>query len=275
VRLDGKLLAVLEVSLFETAFFVSAWLLERGGGYGWYSKTVMIILGLAGLALHGLKGRYSPLPRNLARSLLWSAAVAALLLGGALAAIAASALAGTLRPVDPLAVLVDLAWFTVFVGFAEELFFRGYVQARLNEAFDSTYGSFLGVRFEWHQGTLITGVLFFGLPHLLTGVNPFTGYFHVGAATILMTLSACFMGVVWGVLKEETGGIILPAVFHGLLDFATFSVARATGIMFSAAAVGAALFLFFTYLLPRMLQEEEPAAPRARGFTSTPRGRPR
>ncbi len=248
-----KYLAVAEAAAFEAAFLLLAWLLEPRGGYGWYSKAVMILLALAGLAIHGLRGRYNPLPRDTSFSLFWAASLALLFLCAAGLAAAAASLAGSLRLVDPGILLVDLVWFMVFVGFAEELFFRGYIQARLNEAFTSTYRSFLGIRFEWHQGTLITGLAFFGLPHLLTGVNPFRGSVHFDAATLLITASACFMGVVWGVIKERTGGVLVPAVFHGLLDFTVFGVGRATGPLFSAAAAGLVLFVFFTYMLPRML----------------------
>ena len=40
-----------------------------GGGHGWHSKVVMIILGVFGLFLHGLRGRNNPLPRDLGFSL--------------------------------------------------------------------------------------------------------------------------------------------------------------------------------------------------------------
>jgi len=99
----------------------------------------------------------------------------------------------------------DALCYPVMVGFAEELLFRGYVQSRLNEVLTREYGSLIGFRFTWHQGTLITAIFYFGLPHLLTDINPFTGDFEVGAGTVLIALSACFLRMIFGVMREKTG----------------------------------------------------------------------
>jgi len=256
VRLAGVLGAVLEVSVFEALSLLSAWFFESvaGGGYGWHSKAVMIVLGILGLFLHGLRGRYNPLPRDLGFSLKQSGYVAVLFLSCSAAAVAFFMFLGSFRSVDAEALLLDIIWFLVFVGFAEELFFRGYVQERLNEVFTGKFDGFLGVRFEWHRGTLISGVFFFGLPHLLGAVNPFTGRFSLDYVLLGVTASACFMGVVLGVIKEKTGGILLPAVIHGLLDFTTFSVGKVTGLLLSSIASAAALFLFFAFLYERILR---------------------
>jgi len=129
VAVLGVLRAVLEVSVFEALFFLSAWFFEAvmGEGYGWYSKAVMIVLGVFCLFLHGLRGRYNPLPRDLKFSLKWSGYVAVLFLSCSVTAVAFSAFLGFFRSVDAKALPLDLVWFLVFVGFAEELFFRGYV----------------------------------------------------------------------------------------------------------------------------------------------------
>ncbi|RJS90809.1 hypothetical protein CW705_05275 [Candidatus Bathyarchaeota archaeon] len=68
-----------------------------------------------------------------------------------------------------------------------------------------------------------------------------------------VTASACFIGVVLGVIKEKTGGVLLPAVIHGLLDFTTFGVGRVTGLLLSGIASAAALFLFFAFLFEKIL----------------------
>ena len=251
----GVLEAVLEVSVFEALFFLSAWFFEAavGGGYGWYSKAVMIVLGFLGLLLHRARGRYNPLPRDLGFSLKWSARVGLLFLACSAVAVAVSVFLGFFRPVDAGGLLLDFVWFLVFVGFAEELFFRGYVQERLNEVSTGKFGTFLGVRFEWHKGTLIAGVFFFGLAHLLGAVNPLTGRFALDTVLLGVTASACFMGVALGVIKEKTGGVLLPAVIHGLLDFTTFGVGRVTGLLLSGIASAAALFLFFAFFFERIL----------------------
>lgn len=65
---------VWEVSVFETLFFLYAWFFEAvvDGEYGWYSKAVMIVLGVLGLLLHGARRRYNLLPRYIGFSLKWS-----------------------------------------------------------------------------------------------------------------------------------------------------------------------------------------------------------
>ncbi|RLE58239.1 MAG: hypothetical protein DRJ35_08260 [Thermoprotei archaeon] len=256
--MSEKLKALIEVSILETVFFIIAWFFEAvlGNGYGWYSKSVMIILALLGLVVHGFRGRYNPMPKNLVFSLKWSAAIGVLFLFDILVALILSLFLGSFKAPNIYGILVDLVWFMVFVGFAEELFFRGYIQERLNDAFSERFKSILGVKFEWHQGTLIAGVMFFGIPHLLVAWNPFTGRLALSATIVAVAVSASFMGVIWGVLKEKTGGVILPAVFHGLLDFSVFGVGQMTGMLASGIASGIGVFVFFAFLFEKILHSD-------------------
>ncbi len=250
-----KLKALVEVSVLEAVFFVIAWFFEavQGSGYGWYSKSIMIILAFLGLAMHRFRGRYNLLSRNLKSSLKWSVIVSVLFLFSILAAVLLSLFFGIFKAINISEILVNLVWFMVFVGFAEELFFRCYVQERLNEVFNKKFKSILGVRFEWHQGTLITGVLFFGIPHILVKWNPFTGHLTFGIETVAIAASASFMGVIWGILKEKTGDVILPTVFHGLLDFSVVGISRMTGILASSITSSIGIFIFFAFLFEKIL----------------------
>jgi len=258
VALSDVLKAVLEVSVFVSVFFVCAWYLQAviGGGYGWYSKAVMILLGVVGVLLHRGDEGFRLAPRDLGFSLKWSGYTLLLFLLPSLLAVAFSGVLGVFRPQEPRTVLVDAVWYFVFVGLAEELFFRGYVQPRLNEVFTAKYKSILWVKFEWTQGTLVTGVFFFGIPHLLAAVNPFTCYVNFTPIVLMVVLSACFLGVVLGVIREKTEGILLPTVLHGAIDFSTFSVGRFTGLALSGAASAFALFLFFAAFFEKILTEE-------------------
>jgi CAAX protease family protein len=91
----------------------------------------------------------------------------------------------------------------VFVGFLEELFFRGYVQSRLNEGIGTPF-RWRGIEFGY--GLLLTAVVF-GLFHPLTAPDPswpwglWTGMF----------------GLVLGFVREKTGGFLAPAVIHSVL----------------------------------------------------------
>jgi len=250
--------AVLEVSVAEASFFVVAWYFQSiaTGGYGWYSKSFMILIGMIAILLHGKPQKYGLTLRNLRFSLKWCIYVILIFLSTSLAALFASMFFGFFRTVSLRVLLVDLVWFFLFVGFAEELFFRGYVQSRLNEVFRKKYGKILWVDFEWSEGTLITGVFFFGLAHILVGVNPFTGRMAITPAAVMITAFACFMGVVFGVLAEKTGSILLPTVLHGLIDFTVFSLGRLTSLAVSNIAALAAMFLFFLLAFERLLLEE-------------------
>mgnify|MGYP000362532206 CR=1 FL=1 len=249
--------ALAEVAAVEACFLVAAWALQAINPElsGWLSKALMVLLALAGIAAHGRPGEYGLKPRSLKFSAKWCCYVLALFLAAYLAALLAISLAGGRVALNPTGLLKALAWYYLAVGFAEELFFRGYVQSRLNEVFTEKYRRFLGVDFEWTQGTLITAVFLFGLPHLLTGVNPFTKTLRVGPLTVAVTASAVFVGLVAGVLREKTGCVLLPTVLHGSITFTTFSLSSAVGLALSSTTAAAALFVFLAALLEKLLKE--------------------
>ncbi|HDH07067.1 MAG TPA: CPBP family intramembrane metalloprotease [Thermoproteales archaeon] len=250
-----KVKAILEVLVFEISFLLLAWYLQasKGSGYGWYSKAIMILLGIVGIFIHGKLREYGLVPHNFKFSLKWGAYTFLVFSLTSLAAIVVSNSMGILRKVNPHLLLIDVIWFFIFVGFAEELFFRGYIQSRLNEVFTRKYEKILGIEFKWSQGTLITGIFFFGLPHLLVAVNPFTGQVTLTPLILIITLFACFIGVILGVIRERTGDIILPTLIHGLIDFTTFGLGRFTGLMISNIATMIALFIFFLTLFEKIL----------------------
>jgi membrane protease YdiL (CAAX protease family) len=99
--------------------------------------------------------------------------------------------------------------YAVFVGFGEEILFRGYIQSRLNEVFGRPF-SFYGVSFGW--GVLITNLLF-GLMHVgivrwILGINQ--------EVTLAWGVWTIFSGMVFSFVREKTGSILAPALLHGL-----------------------------------------------------------
>lgn len=99
--------------------------------------------------------------------------------------------------------------YVVFVGFGEEIMYRGYMESRLNEVYGRPF-KFFGVSFGW--GALITNLLF-GLMHVgiirwILGVN-----YDVTWAWGLWTI---FGGMVFSFVREKTGSILAPALLHGL-----------------------------------------------------------
>jgi len=250
-----KVLALVEVTMFLLVFLISAWYFQAyfNTHYGWFSKTLMIGLGFVGILIHkNIKG-YGVVSKNLKFSLKWSLYVSLLFITVSLLFITVAFITRSITPVGLRELIIDALWFFVFVGFAEELFFRGYVQSRLNEVFTRKYESILGIKYQWSQGILITGVFLFGLPHLLTGVNPFIGCFHITPLHVGITGFACFMGIIFGILREKTGDIILPTVLHGFIDYSVFSIGKIVGLMLSNAIAFTSLLLFFMFVFRKVL----------------------
>lgn len=112
-------------------------------------------------------------------------------------------------PVTAGKALVVFLTYALFVGFGEEILYRGYMQSRLNEVFGKPY-SFFGVAFGW--GAVITA-LFFGLTHV--GVLRW-----MLGSTIEVTWAwgfwTTFGGLVFGIAREKSGSILAPALLHGL-----------------------------------------------------------
>jgi|GEM_PF-374941 len=105
--------------------------------------------------------------------------------------------------------LSALLFSVFFLALGEELLFRGYIQSRMNAVFGRPF-RFFGVRWGW--GVLIASVLF-GLMHVLNIGSIRTGTWQITWAWGFWTF---FSGLVFGFLREKTGGIIVPTLLHGL-----------------------------------------------------------
>jgi membrane protease YdiL (CAAX protease family) len=111
---------------------------------------------------------------------------------------------------------LSLSWTTVlwlFVGaaFGEEIFFRGYIQSRI----DLTWGRpwrLLG--FEFGTGLLISSLLF-GMVHALNTVDYFHGRIDFNRR---MGVQSIFVGAYYGLLRSCTKSVLAGAVVHGISD---------------------------------------------------------
>jgi len=99
-------------------------------------------------------------------------------------------------------------FYLFFVGFGEEILYRGYIQSRLNEAFDRSY-HFFGVNWGWG---IIIASLIFGFSHM--GILTLSlGEYVLRLPWVFWTF---FSGLVFGFIREKTGSIVAPAVVHGM-----------------------------------------------------------
>jgi membrane protease YdiL (CAAX protease family) len=115
------------------------------------------------------------------------------------------------RPVLPVA--LTTMWLVVGAGIGEEVFFRGYIQSRVNEAF----GRPLRLRkIQLGLGVVVSSLLF-GFTHALNTVDYFQGRFSFAWGFGIATFGA---GLLFGVLRESTGNIWAGAVAHAILDVA-------------------------------------------------------
>jgi membrane protease YdiL (CAAX protease family) len=96
-------------------------------------------------------------------------------------------------------------------GFGEEVFFRGYIQSRLNQEFGRPF-RIMGV--EFGLGLIVSSLLF-GFIHVLNTVDYFSGR---GAFAWWWWLSTFATGLFYGCLREKTGSVLAGGVHHGLID---------------------------------------------------------
>jgi membrane protease YdiL (CAAX protease family) len=102
-------------------------------------------------------------------------------------------------------------WLFFGAGFGEEIFFRGYVQSRV----DAAFGRPFRLRgFEFGIGLLVSSLLF-GLVHVLNTVDYFHGRFDFGW---WYGAQSIFVGLFYGCMRSRTGSVLPGAVVHGLSD---------------------------------------------------------
>jgi membrane protease YdiL (CAAX protease family) len=102
-------------------------------------------------------------------------------------------------------------WLFFGAGFGEEIFFRGYIQSRLDHAFGCPFRL---QGFEFGPGLLVSALLF-GLIHALNTVDYFGGRFDFGWAYGVQNV---FTGLFFGCLRAKTASVFPGAIVHGLND---------------------------------------------------------
>ena len=111
--------------------------------------------------------------------------------------------------VAELPALPFVAWTVLIVAPVEEFFFRGYFQSAMNRICRRRW-RFLGARFGW--GLVITALVF-AFAHSVI----FFRWWH---------FSIFFPALVFGYLRERTGSITAPALFHAASNILMDWIAR-------------------------------------------------
>jgi len=199
------------------AWVAEAWVPQPYSGY--VSKTAMVLLALLGVKIGGGKFRaYGLSLQNVGPSLRWGVILSLAVLLPPLIAVLALVILGMVRPQGPSLVSMGryLIWYLVMVGLAEEVFFRGFVQSRLNEVYGRPYRRLLGFPVAYGPGLPIAAALF-GAVHLVNGVNPLIGKFSPTPSLAAWVLLTAFVGLLLGMVREATGDIWACSLFHGLM----------------------------------------------------------
>lgn len=112
---------------------------------------------------------------------------------------------------EPWHGFLKYAGFVLAVAVGEEVFFRGYMQSRLNGVFGRPWRVW-GVSFG---AGLVVASLVFGVLHGLNTVDYFHGHFHFAWGWAALTVVT---GMLFGVIREATESVWPAVVVHGLLD---------------------------------------------------------
>ena len=168
----------------------------------WHGSLILAVLKIAVLFATGWLLRRKPTANG--KGVLLSTVLPLLFIGLAMGTRLGNALSA-------------IVFYIFFVGFGEELLFRGYIQSRLNVTFGRPY-KFMGVIYGW--GIVIASALF-GMMHILNIGSLVGGRWELAWWWGLWTF---FGGLVLGFVREKSGGIIAPAILHGLPQAIAYAV---------------------------------------------------
>jgi membrane protease YdiL (CAAX protease family) len=116
--------------------------------------------------------------------------------------------------------LKEFAWNILVGGFAEEFFYRGYIQSSVNQE----YGK------EWKIGKtsfgpgLMVSAALYGLGRGLRTVRPWSGVYSISWS---WTLYAFTVGIFYGLIRESSGDIIASGTANSMIDAIGEAVKRA------------------------------------------------
>lgn len=102
-------------------------------------------------------------------------------------------------------------WNILVGGFAEEFFYRGYLQSSINLEYGTNWK--LG-KVKFGQGLLISSILY-GLSRGLRTIRPWSGTYSISWG---WTFYAFTLGIFYGLIRESSGDIISSWTANGMID---------------------------------------------------------
>ena len=110
-----------------------------------------------------------------------------------------------------LRLVSTVVWQIFLSGFGEEIYWRGYIQSRLNHGFGRPF-KLAGFEFGW--GLIVASILF-GFSHALNPFNLLDGQVQFSWWWGVWTI---FAGLFFGILREKSGSILASGITHGVVD---------------------------------------------------------
>lgn len=194
-------------------------------GWNYSFHLLFLLLPFLAIALdHGRSALYRVTLENAGRELRVAVPLVVLLVG---APLLADGLLADLAVKDEIVrrgIINTLVFQLLFVGYGEELLYRGFFQGELNRLFGQPF-RWKGT--AWGPGLLVASLLF-GAAHLLNPFNPLRGAWGLAWGSFVGTTAlACVLGMV----RERMGGLLTVALLHfGLIFFPLwFRVGPASG----------------------------------------------
>lgn len=110
-----------------------------------------------------------------------------------------------------LRLMKEFIWNILIGGFAEEFFYRGYIQSSINLEYGKSWK--LG-KINFGPGLLVSSLLY-GLGRGLRTIKPWRGAYPV---SLSWTLFAFTVGFFYGLIRESSGDIIGSGTANSLID---------------------------------------------------------
>ncbi len=108
---------------------------------------------------------------------------------------------------NPTIALVSIPLSILVVGPAEEFLYRGIIQTRLAEAFDT-------------GGAIAIASIVFAVVHVIAYLDPG----NVAGTLVTIVFILLPLGAILGVAYEYTGNLFVPALAHGLYNAISFGI---------------------------------------------------